>query len=59
MNRSLALLFALLCVGLLCGVSLSIAYRSVWGAILCTVAAIGCMGYGFALSARMRRKRGG
>ncbi len=59
MNRSLALLFAVVSVALLCGVSLSIAYRSLLGAVLCIVGAIGFMGYGFVLSARMRRKRGG
>lgn len=59
MNRSLALLFATICVALLCGVSLSIAYRSLLGALLCTFAAIACMGFGFVLNARLRRKRGG
>ncbi|MDF2670034.1 MAG: hypothetical protein K0R67_2340 [Paenibacillus sp.] len=59
MNRTLALLFAVVSVALLCGVSLSIAYRSIAGAILCMLAAIGFMGYGFVLSARLRRKRGG
>ncbi|WP_164821624.1 DUF5325 family protein [Paenibacillus koleovorans] len=56
MNRSLALVFAVVTVALLCGVSFSISYSPLL-AVLFGVAAFLFMGYGFALSARMRRQR--
>lgn len=56
MSKPLALLFALVGTLLLATISLFIALRQPWMALVCTVIALGFIGYGFAVKAKIRKK---
>ncbi|MGG1517507.1 DUF5325 family protein [Paenibacillus oryzisoli] len=56
MSKPLALLFAFIGTLLLAAISLFIALRMPWMAVLCSLVALGFIGYGFAVKAKMRRK---
>lgn len=56
MNKPLALLFAVVGTLLLASISLFIALREPWMALLFTLISLGFIGYGFAMKAKMRRK---
>lgn len=56
MSKPLAFLFALVGTLLLAGISLFIALRQPWMVLVCSIVALGFIGYGFAVKAKMRRK---
>jgi len=56
MSKPLALLFAVIGTLLLAGISLFIALRQPWMVLLCAVIAIGFIGYGFAVKAKLRKR---
>jgi Flp pilus assembly pilin Flp len=56
MSKPLALLFALVATLLLASISLFIALRQPWMVLVCTIIALGFIGYGFAVKAKIRKK---
>ncbi|MZQ84551.1 hypothetical protein GQF01_20815 [Paenibacillus sp. 5J-6] len=56
MSKPLALLFALVGTLLLATISLFIALRQPWMVLVCTIIALGFIGYGFAVKAKIRKK---
>ncbi|MGG1553341.1 MULTISPECIES: DUF5325 family protein [Paenibacillus] len=56
MSKPLALLFAFIGTLLLAAISLFIALRMPWMAVLCSLVALGFIGYGFAVKAKIRKK---
>ncbi|NOU99690.1 DUF5325 family protein [Paenibacillus planticolens] len=56
MSKPLALLFAVVGTLLLATISLFIALRQPWMILVCSIIALGFIGYGFAVKAKIRRK---
>lgn len=56
MSKPLALLFALVGTLLLATISLFIALRQPWMVLVCTIIALGFIGYGFAVKAKIRKR---
>jgi Flp pilus assembly pilin Flp len=56
MSKPLALLFAFVATLLLASISLFIALRQPWMVLVCTIIALGFIGYGFAVKAKIRKK---
>lgn len=56
MSKPLALLFAVVGTLLLATISLFIALRQPWMILVCSIIALGFIGYGFAVKAKIRKK---
>ncbi|BFT69776.1 MULTISPECIES: DUF5325 family protein [Paenibacillus] len=56
MSKPLALLFAIIGTLLLASISLFIALRQPWMILVCTIIALGFIGYGFAVKAKIRKR---
>lgn len=56
MSKPLALLFAIVGTLLLASISLFIALRQPWMILVCTIIALGFIGYGFAVKAKIRKR---
>mgnify|MGYP001224219388 CR=1 FL=1 len=57
MNRLHSLLFALVGTALLVGIAAAISYGNAAAVWLCSIGSVAFIGYGFALKAKLRRKR--
>jgi len=58
MSKPLALLFAVIGTLLLASISFFISVRQPWMVLVCSVAALLFIGWGFAVKARLRKKNG-
>ena len=57
MSKPLALLFALIGALLLASISVCLAFRQPWLALLATAVSIGFIGFGFVVKAKLRKKQ--
>jgi hypothetical protein len=57
MSKPLALLFAVVGIVLLASISLFISLGMPWMVLVCSIAALLFIGYGFGLKAKMRKKQ--
>jgi uncharacterized membrane protein len=57
MSKPLALLFAVVGIVLLASISLFISLGMPWMVLVCSIAALLFIGYGFGLKAKMRKKK--